>query len=47
MSRRPTPRELGFHGGLFLAACFTTYRFGGVAFAATLMGILLFHEMGH
>jgi membrane-associated protease RseP (regulator of RpoE activity) len=47
MSRRPTPRELSFHGGLFLAACFTTYMFGGVAFAATLMGILLFHEMGH
>jgi len=44
---RFTPKELALHGGLFLAACFTTYMFQGVAFAATLMGILLCHEMGH
>jgi membrane-associated protease RseP (regulator of RpoE activity) len=43
----PTPRDLAVHGGLFLAACATTWWFGGVAFAATLMGILLCHEMGH
>lgn len=44
---RPTARELLIHGGLFAAACVTTWWFGGVAFAATLMGILLCHEMGH
>ena len=43
----PTPREWLVHGGLFLTACATTWWFGGVAFAATLMGILLCHEMGH
>ncbi len=43
----PTPREWLVHGGLFVAACATTWWFGGVAFAATLMGILLCHEMGH
>jgi membrane-associated protease RseP (regulator of RpoE activity) len=35
------------HVGLFVATCYTTYAFGGVAFAATLMGILFVHEMGH
>jgi membrane-associated protease RseP (regulator of RpoE activity) len=43
----PTPRQLVLHGGLFAAACVTTWWFGGLAFAATLMGILLCHEMGH
>lgn len=42
-----TLRDLVVHGGLFVAACVTTWWFGGVAFAATLMGILLCHEMGH
>ena len=46
------------HGGLFLATCATTFLAGtqltgsfdvasGAAFAGTLMGILLCHEMGH
>lgn len=35
------------HAGLFAATCTTTYLAGGVAFAATLMTILLVHEMGH
>ena len=35
------------HLGLFLACCVTTWWFGGVAFAATLMGILACHEAGH
>ena len=47
-SRTPlTLRDVLIHGGLFAAACATTYWFGGIAFAATLMGILLCHEMGH
>lgn len=33
--------------GLFVASCGTTYWFGGPYFAATLMGILLCHELGH
>ncbi|MEZ4368655.1 MAG: site-2 protease family protein [Kofleriaceae bacterium] len=33
--------------GTFAACCVTTAWFGGVAFAATLMTILLCHEMGH
>ena len=55
---RHTPRELAIHGGLFAAACVTTYLFGeatsgaiydgaGFAFAGTLMGTLLVHELGH
>ena len=32
---------------LFLAACVTTYLFDGLAFSATLMSILLVHELGH
>ncbi len=35
------------HGGLFAASCVTTTWFGGVAFGATLMTILLCHELGH
>jgi membrane-associated protease RseP (regulator of RpoE activity) len=35
------------HVGLFLATCATTYLAGGPIFAATLMSILLAHEMGH
>lgn len=42
-----TARQLAIHVGLFLAACATTTWAGGVWFAATLMGILLCHEMGH
>lgn len=38
---------LWVHLGLFLAACATTWWFGGPYFAATLMGILLCHELGH
>lgn len=40
-------RQAAIHLGLFAAACVTTYLFGGVAFAATLMGILVCHEFGH
>lgn len=35
------------HAGLFVATCATTYLSGGVWFAATLMTILVVHEMGH
>ena len=48
-------RRLALHAGLFLATCFTTFYAGngladwrtGAVFAATLMGILVTHEMGH
>ena len=42
-----TLKQIVVHGGLFAAACVTTWWFGGFAFAATLMTILLCHEMGH
>jgi membrane-associated protease RseP (regulator of RpoE activity) len=32
---------------LFAATCFTTYQLQGLEFSATLMAILLTHEMGH
>ena len=40
-------RDLAIHAGLFVACCATTWWFGGAVFAATLMGILLTHELGH
>ena len=40
-------KQLWLHALLFVAACITTYLHGGVAFAATLMGILVCHELGH
>jgi membrane-associated protease RseP (regulator of RpoE activity) len=40
-------RTAAIHGGLFAACCVTTYLTAGPYFAATLMGILLFHEAGH
>jgi membrane-associated protease RseP (regulator of RpoE activity) len=48
-------RRLALHFGLFAATCATTFHAGGgladwrtgAIFAATLMGILLTHEMGH
>ncbi len=42
-----TRRDALIHGGLFAACCATTCVYGGPAFAATLMGILLCHELGH
>jgi membrane-associated protease RseP (regulator of RpoE activity) len=42
-----TRRDALIHGGLFLACCVTTTLAGGVAFGATLMGILTCHELGH
>ncbi len=42
----PARRAL-VHGGLFAAACTTTYLSQGAWFAATLMSILLVHELGH
>ena len=50
-----TRRDALIHGGLFLACCVTTVWAGsqgttlaqGVAFGATLMGILTCHEFGH
>ena len=42
-----TLKEVGVHGGLFVAACATTWWFDGFWFSATLMSILLCHEMGH
>ena len=40
-------RDAAIHIGLFAACCATTWWFGGPYFAATLMGILLCHELGH
>jgi len=40
-------RRSALHVGLFVAACITTYLAQGLAFAATLMGILACHEAGH
>jgi membrane-associated protease RseP (regulator of RpoE activity) len=42
-----TRRDALVHGGLFIACCITTTIAGGIAFGATLMGILLCHEAGH
>ena len=44
---RPQWQTYAIHVGLFAAACGTTYWKGGFAFAASLMGILLAHELGH
>ncbi len=46
-ARRLGPKQLAIHAGLFVATCATTYVAGGAAFAATLMTILVCHEMGH
>jgi len=40
-------RDAALHLGLFAACCATTWLYGGPSFAATLMGILLCHELGH
>jgi membrane-associated protease RseP (regulator of RpoE activity) len=40
-------RDVTIHLGLFVACCVTTWWFDGPYFAATLMGILLCHELGH
>ena len=40
-------RDAAIHLGLFAACCATTWWFDGPYFAATLMGILLCHELGH
>ena len=40
-------RDAAIHLGLFAACCVTTGLVGGPYFAATLMGILLCHELGH
>jgi membrane-associated protease RseP (regulator of RpoE activity) len=40
-------RDAALHLGLFAACCVTTWWFDGPYFAATLMGILLCHELGH
>ena len=40
-------RKLWIHVGLFVAACGTTTWLNGPYFSATLMGILLCHELGH
>ena len=45
LSRRT--RSAATHLGLFVACCATTWWGNGPAFAATLMGILLCHELGH
>lgn len=41
------PRDLALHAALFVACCVTTWMFDGPYFAATLMSILLCHELGH
>lgn len=40
-------RQLAIHAGLFLLSCVTTYLAGGAWFSATLMTILVCHELGH
>ncbi len=47
MTLPPRLRLVGVHGGLFVAACITTWLANDAVFAATLMSILLCHEMGH
>ena len=42
-----TKRDAAIHVGLFVACCITTTWFGGPAFGATLMAILVCHEFGH
>lgn len=42
-----TRRDVAIHLGLFVATCATTILSSGVVFAATLMTILVCHEMGH
>ncbi len=42
-----TRRDALLHVGLFVACCVTTTWVGGIAFGATLMGILTCHELGH
>jgi membrane-associated protease RseP (regulator of RpoE activity) len=42
-----TRRQLLVHGVLFLACCVTTTLAVDTTFSATLMGILLCHELGH
>ena len=42
-----TPGGALLHVGLFAATCATTWYAGGPVFAATLMSILLAHELGH
>ena len=42
-----TRRDALIHGGLFAACCATTCLYQGPWFAASLMGILLCHELGH
>ncbi|HUH03418.1 MAG TPA: site-2 protease family protein [Kofleriaceae bacterium] len=48
-ARPSEPRRPNYllHAGLFAATCATTYAAGGLAFSATLMTILVVHEMGH
>lgn len=43
----PPPRRVALPAALFVATCLSTYLVGGPAFAATLMSILLCHELGH
>ena len=43
----PALRTAAIHVGLFAACCVTTGLSNGPAFAMTLMGILLCHELGH
>jgi len=40
-------KRAAVHLALFAAACVTTTMVGGPTYAATLLGILLTHEMGH
>lgn len=40
-------RQVAIHAGLFLLSCATTYLAGGAWFSATLMTILVCHELGH
>jgi membrane-associated protease RseP (regulator of RpoE activity) len=40
-------RQAALHLGLFAASCATTYLAGGPWFSATLMTILVCHELGH
>ena len=47
MSRPITLRQAAIHLGLFVAACVTTTWLQGATFAATLMSILVCHELGH
>jgi Zn-dependent protease len=46
-AHRPGARRWAVPAGLFVLTILSTFLVGGVAYAASIMGILLVHELGH